>query len=172
MQYNLLGTDVLHSGMISAILQQCVGTTRYRGLTTEHTPRYDGAGWDSVTGGQTDTSGLYSPAQRQIQSCCYCSSCWSLLGSVDCSWEGRSIAHTKAILTQDKHNHASRLLLAPLLTRESQTEARKLLGNTQSICTFMLDYTARDNICIHFLYYTWLAVCLLYFLSLIWNCFY
>lgn len=27
-------------------------------LTTEHTPRYDGAGRDSVTGGQTDISGL------------------------------------------------------------------------------------------------------------------
>lgn len=55
-----------------------------------------------------------TPIQRQTRSCCSC--CWSRLGSVDCGWEGQSIANTEAILTQGKHSHASRVLLILMLT--------------------------------------------------------
>lgn len=106
-------------------------TNCYQSLATEYTPRYDGAGRDRR---QTDTSGLLPCNDRASPSAC-CSSCWSLFGSVDCSWEGRSIAHTEAILTQDKHNHAfgrAALLLMLLLTRKSQTEEHKLLENARS----------------------------------------
>ena len=57
------------------ILWQCADTNKYRSPTTEHTPRYDGAGRDSVTSGQTDTSGLLlygdgsSPAAPPVDLC-------------------------------------------------------------------------------------------------------
>lgn len=117
-----------------------------RSLILEHTPGYDGSGRDSVTSGRTDASGLLL-VQRQIQS--RCSSCWSPLGNVDCSWEGQSIAHTTAFLTQDKHNRASRpaaLLLIQPLTRDSQTETSASCWSSSSqvlcICTFKWDLSA------------------------------
>ncbi len=45
-----------------------MGTNRYHSLTMEHTPRYDGAGRDSVTSGQTDTSGLLQHRDRSSPS--------------------------------------------------------------------------------------------------------
>lgn len=108
-----------------------------RSLILEHTPRYDGSGRDCVTSGRTDASGLLL-VQRQIQSCC--SSCWSPLGNVDCSWEGQSIAHTTAFLTQDKHNRASRPAALPLiqpLTRDSDWDIRKLLVVLRSSTVYL-----------------------------------
>lgn len=68
-------TEPLFLSGTDNILQQCLGTNRYHSLTTEHTPRYDAAGRDSVTSGQTDTSGLLlyrdrsSPAAPPVDLC-------------------------------------------------------------------------------------------------------
>lgn len=56
--YSFLQDDMQYVRGIDNMLWQCVGTNRYHSLTTGHTPRYDGARRDSVTSGQTDTSGL------------------------------------------------------------------------------------------------------------------
>lgn len=71
----------------------------------ERGPADAGAGGDGGTSGQREASGLLlfgdrcGPATPPVDLC---------LAALDCSLEGRSIEHTTSILTQDKHDRASR----------------------------------------------------------------